>query len=462
MNRLRISFVAFLSILAVLPAGAVVPAAEPSWKAGLARANITPAEPMWMAGYASRNRPAEGKLHDLWIKVLALEDAKGSRAVVVTSDLCGFSKINYDAIAAEVKKRCGLDRSQLKLTCSHTHSGPVFRDIAYDCYPLTAEQIARIDSYSLGLEKTIVDKIGEALANLRPATVWAGEGKAEFAVNRRNNRETDVAAIRQRGESLKGPNDFAVPVLAVKSAEGSLKGIVFGYACHATTLSINQWSGDYPGFTQIALEERHPEAVAMFYQGCGADQNPLPRRTVELCQQYGRKLAETVETVLAGPLRPMAPRLETAIELIDLPYGQQPTADELKPLAEKDTYQGRWAKRLLESLEKGEPLPKCYAEFPVQVWRLGDDQLWISLGGEAVVDYALMFKKAYGPRTWVNGYTNDVMSYVPSKRVLDEGGYEAGGFAACGLPANTWGPDIEERITSAVQGMVEKLAAANE
>lgn len=456
-RRISVRLAALL-VCTFSPAIDSVVSAEPAWKAGVARANITPAEPMWMAGYASRDRPAEGKLHDLWIKVLALEDAQGRCAAVVASDLCGFSKINYDAIAAAAEKRCGLDRSRLKLTCSHTHSGPVIRDVAYDCYPLTADEIARIDAYSISLEKTIVDTIVEALANLSPATLSAGEGRADFAVNRRNNREAEVAAIRQRGEPLKGPNDFAVPVLVVASPNGALKAIVFGYACHATTLSINQWSGDYPGFSQIALEEKHPGAVAMFFQGCGADQNPLPRRTVELCQGYGRQLADAVEAVLADRLQPISPRLQTAFEFVELPYGRQPTAEDLKTLAEKNGYQGRWAKRILESLDRGEPMPASYAEFPVGVWKLGDGQLWISLGGEAVVDYALSLKQEYGPSTWVNGYTNDVMSYIPSQRVFEEGGYEAGGFAACGLPADSWGPDISMRITTAVERLVKKVS----
>ena len=457
MSRFVLRVAVVLTCMVVLGAAAL-PGAEPAWKAGIARTKITPEEPMWMAGYAARNHPAEGTLHDLWVKVLALEGADGNRAVIVTSDLCGFSKINYDAIAADAEKRCGLDRSRLKLTCSHTHSGPVLRDVAYDCYPLTDEQLAQVNAYSRALEKTVVDKIAEALADLSPATLWAGEGRAEFAVNRRNNREPEVVAARERGEALKGPNDYAVPVLAVRSPEGELRAVLFGYACHATTLSIYEWSGDYPGFAQIDVEERHPGASAMFYQGCGADQNPLPRRTVELCRQYGGILAEAVEATLAKPLRPIAPRLRTAFEGIDLPYGDQPTADELRPLSEKSTYQGRWAKRLLGLVEKGESLPKSYPDYPVQVWRLGDDQLWISLGGEAVVDYALLFKGAYGPQTWVNGYSNDVMSYVPSQRVCKEGGYEAGGFAACGLPATAWAPDLQDRITAAVDRLVKKVS----
>jgi hypothetical protein len=79
---------------------------------------------------------------------------------------------------------------------------------------------------------------------------------------------------------LKGPFDHDVPVLKV-SAGKKVRAIVFGYACHATVLSFYQWSGDYPAFAQIELGKAHAGTMALFWAGCGADQNPLPRRTVQ-------------------------------------------------------------------------------------------------------------------------------------------------------------------------------------
>jgi neutral ceramidase len=231
---------------------------------------------------------------------------------------------------------------------------------------------------------------------------------------------------------------------------------VFGYACHATTLSFYQWSGDYPGFAQIALEQSHPGALAMFHAGCGADQNPLPRRTVEFCQQYGEMLAAGVDDVLQQPMRPIAPRVQTAIELVDLDFERSLTRDELEAALKKGSYYGRRAKRLLEKLDSGEPFITSYP-YPVQVWKLGDDQLWIVLGGEVVVDYSLRFKSTYGPKTWVSGYSNDVMCYVPSRRVWEEGGYESGAFFVYGLPTDRWAPEIEDRIAACVQRLVDKL-----
>jgi neutral ceramidase len=442
------------SVLLVALPCRCLPAEQPVWKVGIASAKITPEKPLWLAGYAARDHAAEGTLHDLWIKVLVLESVAGDRAVFVASDLLGWPKGMSERVCAELKTRCGLDRSQIMLTASHTHSGPVLRDALYDIYPLDQKQRALIEEYSAALEKTAVATVVKALFQLTPATLWAGEGSTNFAVNRRNNPQDQVGDLLARGVAPKGPVDHDVPVLAVRSPEGRLIAVVFGYACHCTTLSSYGWSGDYAGFAQIALEQSHPGALAMFHAGCGADQNPLPRGEVTLCRRYGNMLAAAVEEALRTPMRTVAPQLRTGFQLVELDYEKPLGEPELRASARKAGYEGRWASRLLKQLQEGKPFPKGYP-YPVQAWKLGADQLWISLGGEVVVDYSLRLKAKYGPRTWVTGYANDVMAYIPSRRVWEEGGYEAGAFSVYGLPTNRWAPDIEERIAGCVDGLVQ-------
>ncbi|MEA1951934.1 MAG: hypothetical protein U9N87_11150, partial [Planctomycetota bacterium] len=253
------------------------------------------------------------------------------------------------------------------------------------------------------------------------------------------------------------PVDHDVPVLAVRAPDGKLRAVFCGYACHSTTLSYYKWAGDYSGFTQIALEKNHPGAQAMFFIGCGADQNPIPRRSEKLCEKYGHMLAKAVEDVLAKPMRPVVPKLKTAYEQISLAYGSQPGKADLAKRAKADNYQGRRAKRMLAMLEAGKKFPKTYEGYPIQAWKLGDEQLWITMGGEVVVDYALKFKGIYGKNTWITGYANDCMSYIPSDRVRKEGGYEAAAFHVYGLPADTWAPGIEEKITACVDRLVKQV-----
>ncbi len=452
-NTIRVCIVAFvLTVIAWVAA-----AAEPVWKVGQARTNITPQKLFWMAGFAARTRPAEGTLHDLWLTALALEDERGHLGVVVAADLLGFPKWLSDSVCRQMAQRHGLRREQIMLLASHTHSGPVLRDALQDIYPLDDHQRALIAEYSAWLEKAVVDTMGQALARRTPATLWAGEGQAAFALNRRTNRESELPEMLRRGIAPKGPSDFAVPVLAIRGLDQRLRAAVYGYAAHTSALSGYQWSGDYASFTRLALEKHDPEALAVFFQGCGSDQSAAPRGTVQQCRKLGEELADAVQKVLAQPMRPLSPRLATALEMVPLDFGEQPSREQLQTIARQSGYQARWARRLLTELDAGKPFARGYPEYPVQAWCLGGQQLWIALGGEVCVDYALSFKRRFGPTTWVAGYANDVMAYIPSRRLWEEGGYQAGAFEVYGLPATRWCPDIEERITQAAARVVAKV-----
>ncbi len=430
---------------------------ESLWKAGVARANITPTEPLWLSGYASRTKPSDGKVTDLWIKVLALEDAKGHRAIILSSDLLGIPRGIYDHVTAAMKEKFNLQPEQILLTASHSHCTPVLSTALNDVYPLDDQQNAMIAKYTAALETKIVDTTARALADLSPARLASGQGTTGFAVNRRNNNERSVPELIQQGK-LKGPVDHAVPTLAVYRPDGKLKAVLFGYACHNTTMDFTKWCGDYAGYAQIALEKSHPGVTAMFFMGCGGDQNPLPRRTLNLAERYGEMLASAVEEVLLSPPHTLAPQLKTSMEMLTLDFGPAPSdADLEKMLQEKAPSHQRYAARLLAEKKAGKPWPRTYP-YPVQAWRFGDKQLLITLGGEVVVDYSLKFKKKYGEETWVAGYSNDVMTYIPSLRVLKEGRYEGGGaMIAYGIPALRWGDDVEDLITAAVRRQVKQV-----
>lgn len=433
------------------------PADSAVWKAGVARAVITPEKAVWLAGYGTKRVP-DGKLHDLWMKALALEDGSGRRVVLITSDFQGVPRSMSDRVFEQLGEKHGLVREQVMFTFSHNHCGPRLGDDLQDYYPVEADQVALVEEYtSLMVAKTVA-LVGEALANLAPAKLQMGEGKTTFAVNRRNNPEAEVPAMLAKGVPLAGPVDHAVPVLTVTRPGGELAAILFGYACHPTTLSFLTWCGDYPGFAQLELEQNHPGATAMFVNTCGGDQNPLPRRSVDLCKRYGHMLAAAVEETLKQPLKPISTGLRTAFEIVELPYLSVVTREELHGLLQDaNAIRARWAARLLERLDAGETFEAAYP-YPVHAWRLGSEMLMIGMGAETVVDYALRFKKEFGPGTWICGYADDMISYIPSRRVWDEGGYEGGSnLFEYGRPAFRWSGEIEDRIAETVHRLVKQV-----
>jgi hypothetical protein len=402
--------------LLALAAASALPAAAKAapWRVGLATVDITPPLGVWMGGYAARKEPAQGIAQPLHAKALAVADSAGRRAVVVTIDVLGLTEQGVARIADAARRQYGLSRKQLLLCSSHTHSGPIIRDQLAVAYDLTPMQWDQVRASTRRIEGQIIDAIGLALRSMRPSRLRWAQSDAGFAANRRTALNPD------------GPVDHAVPVLAVERPDGALAGLLFGYACHNTTLpaSFVRYHGDYAGVAKAELERRHPGVTALFIQGCGADANPMPRGTIELAQQHGRELADAVDRALgdavdvAGPLR-------TAFASVSLDYAPAPGADGWRrKLDDENVYVRRHAQMMLEVIARnGRTVASETA--PLHVLRLGSLGM-VALSGEVVVDYALAIKQRYGSGTWVAGYTDSVFGYVPSARVLREGGYEGG------------------------------------
>jgi hypothetical protein len=246
----------------------------------------------------------------------------------------------------------------------------------------------------------------------------------------------------------------------VEEAAGKVIAVVFGYACHNTTIGAEHlhFNGDYAGYAQAALEEAHKGALALFVTGCGADANPRPRGTPDLAGEHGRELAAAVDKALVD-MPPVRGPLSTAFAVVPLQFAALPSEQELvKRLSDPNEYVRRHARLLLRNIGRNGTLQTSYPD-PVQVWRFGSDLTLIAMGGEVVVDYALRLKQQYGAeRLWVAGYSNDVFGYVPSLRVLKEGGYEGGGAMMYYGQTGPFHESVEEAIVSKIGELMKKTA----
>jgi len=448
----------YVSVLVLFLLASTAQAA--GWKAGVAKADITPDKLMWMSGYASRQHRAEGTQTPLWGKVLVLEDARGQRVAAITFDLIGIDQETSNTLCQRISEEHALERSRIALFFSHTHCGPVVGHSLMYLNTLPEEERQLITEYTAGMLDEIVTAVGQALSDLTPSELAWSRGKVGFAVNRRTNKESEVPDLRAAGELL-GPVDHEVPVLQV-SSDDKIKAIVFGYACHSTTLSFFEWCGDYPGFAMQDLEEEYPGAMAMFWAGCGGDQNPLPRGTVELAQKYGSRLATEVQSALISEARPISGDLDVRYETSEIGFASIPTPAEVEvQLTSENIYEVGRAKFQKQEIATYGAVRSSYA-YPVQTWKLGDGPVWVILSGEVVVDYSIRLKTEIRMQhadlpVWVAGYANDTMAYIPSRRVLKEGGYEgASSMLYYGRPS-PWADTIEEQIVGTVHGQVQSL-----
>ncbi len=427
-----------------------------AFKAGVARARITPDGPIWMSGYAARKHPSEGVLTELWAKALALESSKGGRVVLVTTDVIGLPRAISDVVAARVEKQYGLERARLLLNSSHTHSGPVLRANLSAMYDLSPEDDRQVSEYSRKFTDALVSVIGAALGDLQPAQLFYGAGRASFAINR---RERTPKGFRI-GLNPEGPGDPEVPVLRVTTPDGKLRAVLFGYACHNTTLGgdFYQINGDYAGFAQLAFESAHAGATGMFMELCGADQNPNPRGKVEHAEQYGQTLATEVDRVIQGQLKPVRGPIRAAYRVIDLNFAPHTRETFEQRLNDSNPARARNARLMLKAYDEGRPIRRT--PYPVQAVRFGRDLTIVALGGEVVVEYALRAKKEFNHAREplvVAGFSNDVMCYIPSLRVLTEGGYEpVDSMLYYGQPG-PFAEDVEERVFGALREVLKRV-----
>lgn len=422
----------------------MVGSAAGAWKAGVARVDITPGESIWMSGYAARTKPSQGVLHPLWAKALAVEDGRGGRVVMVTTDLIGLPRAITDQVSARAAKEWNLERSQIVFNSSHTHTGPIVRQSLINIANIPASEMPAIERYGDRLTEDLYAVIGAALGKLAPAQLRYRESRAGFAINRRNFPEK--------------PTDHTVPVIEVASAEGKTLAIVFGYACHNTTLTaqFHELSGDYAGFAQIELERQYPGATAMFVLLAAADQNPNPRSELKLAEQHGASLARAVGEAMKQPGTLVRGRLRTAFQVTDLPFAPRERADFEAELKDANAFKVRRAELMLAAMEARRPVTKV--AYPVQAVRLGDAVTLLALGGELVVDYDLQIKALYPKqKLMVAGYSNDVMCYIPTRRILREGGYEANDSMIYFGQPGPFTPEVEDLVMTAMKRVLTRV-----
>jgi hypothetical protein len=176
----------------------------------------------------------------------------------------------------------------------------------------------------------------------------------------------------------------------------------------------------------------------MFMLGLAGDSDPYPRgnrntpkqQEMAYAKQHGLELSTEVDRVLQSKLRPVHGPLHVAYGKMDLPLEAPPSREELEKRAAQteNPRAAAFATRMLEILKQNGKLPD-HVTAPLAVWQFGQDLTLVALSSEVVVDFVFLLEKALGPTNlWLSAYSNDWFGYVPSARVLSEGGYETGGY----------------------------------
>jgi hypothetical protein len=439
-------------VAAAAPAAADEPPPVP---VGVAVADVTPRFPIRLNGYGSRKAESEGVATPLKAKALAIGgDDGGPPALLLTVENCGIPAHVTEAVAAKLGYTNDA-RGRLAVGSTHTHTAPCLSGNLPFIFgrPFTPEEQAHVDQYTKELTDAMVKVGRDALAARKPGRLAWAKGSVGFARNRRMLKDGKWVGF---GNNPDGPTDHALPLLRVTDPDGKLRAVVAGYACHCTTLGgdFNKVCGDWAGFACEAIERDNPGAVALVVIGCGADADPQPRTGLPFAKDHGEAVAREVKRLLGETFTPLDGKVTASFRRITIPFGPTPTRDQYAERAKKAGAEGYYGRVMVERIDKGETLPADMA-YPVQVWAFGDALAVVFLGGEVVVDYALRLKRECDPsRLWVVAYANDVPCYIASKRVLQEGGYEAdASMVYYGKPTRL-APEAEDRIVAAVHDLL--------
>jgi hypothetical protein len=406
---------------------------------GAAAVDITPDYPIRLSGFAVRKSESEGVRQHLFTKALAISQNTDKPAVILTIDNCGISREIWGEITSRIQQQFSIPPERVVIFSSHTHSAPMLSNQIPHMFiaPLPENQQAQVNRYTSELIDKVVRAAGAALRDTQPGRLFFGQGRVGFAKNRRTEG---------------GPVDHDAPMLVVRNSEGKVRSVLVNYACHCTTLvgDSNFVHGDWAGVAQAAIERNNPGATALVSIGCGADSNPLPRGKMEHVERYGEELAREVQSVLQTPLAEISGILRTRAKFLELPFEPLPSREEWVKRAGEAGIVGYHAKINLERLDRGERLPTALP-YQVQTWNFGEQLAMVFLPGEVVVDYALRLKTEFSP-AWVSSYANWVPCYIPSKRVLKEGGYEA--------ESSLWYYDRPTRLSANTEELI--VAAVHE
>ncbi len=439
-------FTPLVLVLAFVSSQFSAPAKSPELReAGAALVDITPSYPIWLSGYVARKAESDGVAQRLYAKALALGSDAERPAILITVDNCGVPANVRDEVVKRLHQSRGIDPDRVAICSSHTHSAPWVVGFAPNifCRPIPPDQMARVEKYTAELINWLVIVAERALDDRKPALLARALTKAGFAANRRTKG---------------GPVDQELPVLLVSSPEGKVRAIFVSYACHCTTLGgdFNQACGDWAGYAQEQLQIEHPGAVALVALGCAADANPAPRGSVDLTKEHGREIASAVGKLAVSDFRPVTGKLVCRVKRFELAFDTLPTRAEWETRAKQTDYVGYHAKLNLARLDRGEKLP-TKMPYIVQTWTFDDNLAMVFLAGEVVVDYSLRLKKEFdASRLWVNAYANDVPCYIPSERILKEGGYEGGGAMVYYDKPTRLAPGVEDQIVAAVHSILPK------
>ena len=413
---------------------------------GVAKEIITPDKPMCMIGYAEYYKKHYQAIHDdLYVRCMLLDDGN-TKALILAYDLLFHDLSLTDKLREYAHEAFGLDPASVILSYTHTHYG-----VAVKGY---ATELAEDDYESFLLEQS-KRCIRKAFINSFEGTLDYGTVRADENINRRKLIDGEYIMA----PNLEGAADKELSVLLVRDMKENVRIVAANYSCHPNVLrDVMELSGEYPGRLCQLLECEYYGAQAIFLQGCGADSRA--KITAEYDHFMGRTngdVDDMARSLAAKIIRaerrsdtflPQNVDLRTASFAIPCPLDVMP----------RSFYEDDFNANPFEALRAcAQFVINNYDQLPAEcmlhggVWQITEELLLIYLGGEICYPTKQMLQKAFpDKKIFFLGYT-DSTAYVPSDKIISEGGYEHEGSIVEYRLKGTFAPGIDKLVVDAIK-----------
>ncbi len=455
---------------------------------GTGRADITPPpgtpQGIWGAQLHERGIGADMPLYATALAITCGEES----ALIVDVDAIGFNSAWSERILDAVAGLTKIPRDHIRVSGSHTHSGPKTLRLE-----VVSEGLDMGVEYLESLPLRIAGAAWQALQNQKPARIAAGTGSCAINVNRRLKLPDGQNVV---GRNWDGPVDRTVRVVRFDDLDEQPLAVIVHYACHPTIMAWdNQWfTPDYPGVVRQVVE-REVGGTCLFLQGATGSVGPIRgftgdrrvyRRLGTMLGLEASKVALSLETLprketFVGlmesgatialyedrPEEPQPPVFWLRNRVIQLPTNKFPPVEELdrdadslrdelnrvrgagNP-AELRVATARATRAVMRASRARLVEGKTHLSLQLQAIRIGSI-VFLSMPDEPFAEIGMeICASSPFEHTLFSGYSNGISGYLPIRSAFAEGGYE--------VSVSLYSPDAAEVLVREALSLLNEIA----